>query len=108
MATTNLRASPIPLKPPVGGLVENVDDPDLVAPGTISEGENLVPERAPRLATRGGSRVMLTLHADGGGAELTSVLGCAPKAATGAVVIGHSSVESKHYAYAVTSDMAFA
>jgi hypothetical protein len=52
---------------------------------------------------------MLTLHDDAGTPALvTSVLGCAAKAATGAVLISHSTATTKHYAYAVTSDMVFA
>ena len=109
MPVGNLRARPIPHPPWVAGLVEDVDDPELIPAGTLSDGENLVPERAPRLATRGGSRVMLTLHDDQGSpANLTHVLAGAAKAATGAVVIGWSDPTDKHYAYALTSDMAFA
>jgi hypothetical protein len=63
MPTGNLRVTPLPIPPPVGGVIEDVDDPKILKPGALAEGENLVPERAPRLATRGGSRVMLVLHA---------------------------------------------
>jgi hypothetical protein len=109
MPTTNLRARPLRLPPPLRGVVESVDDPSLLQPGTLEDGENLTPERAPRLATRGGSRVMLTLTNDAGSpVAVTSVLGCAAKAATGAVLISHSTATTKHYATAVTSDMAFA
>lgn len=107
VTVTNLNTRPIPLPPWLAGLIEDVD-PNLVAPGTISEGENLVPEKAPRLATRGGSRIMLTLHDGGGGAELSHINALAPKSTTGAVVIGWSAVTTKHYAFAVTSDMALA
>lgn len=108
VTVTNLRANAIPIPPWLGGLVEETD-PKLLRPGSIADGENFVPQRAPRLAARGGSRIMLTLHDDAGSpAELSHVLGCAPKPATGAVLIGWSSGTTKHYAYAVTSDMAFA
>jgi hypothetical protein len=107
--SVRLAAAPVRLPPWVGGLVEDVADPALTGPGTIAAGENLVPERAPQLATRGGSRILLTLHDDAGSpAELSHVLGLAPKAATGAVVIGWSSGTTKHYATAVTSDLALA
>jgi hypothetical protein len=109
MSPTNLLARPLPHPPWIAGVIENVDDPSLIPRGTLAAGENLVPERAPRLATRGGSRIVLTLHDDQGTpAELTHVLGGAPKAKTGAVVIGWSDTQDKHYAYALTSDMAFA
>lgn len=108
VTVTRLKAVPKAMPPWLAGLVEDMD-PKLVPAGTIAEGENFVPEKAPRLAPRGGSRVMLTLHNDGGGAEeLSHVCEIMPKSSTGAVVVGWSSVTTKHYAYAVTSDMAFA
>lgn len=108
VTVTNLRANAIPIPPWLGGVVEETD-PKLLRPGSLADGENFVPQRAPRLAARGGSRVMLTLKDDAGTpAELSHVLGCAPKAATGAVLIGWSSGTTKHYGYAVTSDMAYA
>lgn len=107
VTVTNLRANARPIPPWVAGLIEETD-PKILAPGTISEGENLVPEKAPRLATRGGSRVMLTLHDDAGGAELSHVCELMPKSTTGAIAVGWSSGTTKHYAYAVTSDMALA
>lgn len=108
VTVTNLRTGPIPVPPWVGGVIEETD-PKILAPGTLAEAENFVPQRAPRLATRGGSRVMLTLLDDAGSpAEISHVLGLVAKAATGAVVISWSSGTTKHYATAVTSDMAFA
>lgn len=108
VTVTNLRTNAIPIPPWLGGVVEETD-PKLLKPGSIADGENFVPQRAPRLAVRGGSRIMLTLSDDAGTpAELSHVLGCVPKPATGAVLIGWSAGTTKHYAYSVTSDMAFA
>lgn len=105
---TRLEGQAIHLPPWVAGLIEDVD-PKVLQPGTISEGENFVPDRAPRLAARGGSRIMLTLHDDAGSpAELSHVCGLFSRAGTGAVALGWSSGTTKHYAYSVTSDMAFA
>jgi hypothetical protein len=109
VTATNLNARPIPHPPWVNGVIENVDDPNTVPKGTLEDGENMVPELAPRLATRGGSRIVNTLHDDQGSpAELAHVLGGLGKAATGALVIGWSSATTKHYAYALDSAMAFA
>lgn len=105
-SVTRLLTPPRPLPPWVAGVIEETD-PKLLPPGTLADGENFVPQKSPRLAARGGSRILLTLH-DDTGPELTSVPGLFPKAATGAVAIGHSVGQSKHYGYALTSDMVLA
>jgi hypothetical protein len=74
MATGNLRPLATPLPSFSGGVIDLVDDPNLIQAGTLGEGENLVPERTPRLATRGGSRILLKLDDDGAAAELSRVV----------------------------------
>ena len=92
----------------VQGFVEGAE-PGTLEPGTIEDGENLVPTPAGRLRTRGGSRIMLTLKDDNGTPlELAHVCAIKPFTGIGGLIIGWSDVENKHYAYRVTSDMAYA
>ena len=82
-------------------------EPGTLLPGTISDGENFVPTPAGRQRTRGGSRIMLTLHDDNTETELDDVCAIEPFTTIGGLVIGWSDAEDTHYAYRVTSDMAF-
>lgn len=89
------------------GMVEGAE-PGTLAVGTIEDGENFVPTRAGRMRTRGGSRIMLTLNDDAGTpAELSHVPAIAPFISVGGLIVGWSDGQNKHYAYRVTSDMAF-
>ncbi len=105
---TGLLTRALPFDGWVRGLVQEAGVGTLPI-GTTEDGTNFVPLPAGRLETRGGSRVLLTLNDDGGvPAELTHVLGLFPKALSGAVAIGWADATDKHYAYALTSDIAFA
>lgn len=61
MSITKLKGSLRPISSWVKGLVEEVD-PGQTVVGTLADGENLLPLKVPRLSTRGGSRIMLTLR----------------------------------------------
>ncbi len=74
MASGNLRPRATPIPSFSGGVIEVVDDANLIKAGTLGEGETLVPERTLQLATRGGSRNLLKLHDDGAAAELSRVV----------------------------------
>ncbi len=89
----------------VQGFVEDAE-PGTLAPGTIADGENLVPTPAGRLRTRGGSRIMLTLT-DASANEISHVCAIIPFTAIGGLLVGWSNGEDKHYAWRVDSDMAF-
>lgn len=106
MATGNVRPRATSLPPFSGGVIEVVDDANLIKAGTLGEGETLVPERTPELATGGGSRNLLKLHDDGAAAELSPVVAPGAKVPRGATVIGWSWTTTKHHAHAVTSDLA--
>lgn len=104
---TRLNSSPRQFPGLVGGLVQDAE-PNLLPVGSIAEGENLVPLPAGRQSTRGGSRVMLTLHDDAGSPnELAHVQLIQPFTPVGAVAIGWSTIQDKHYAYRLTADGAF-
>jgi hypothetical protein len=103
---TRLRARPLPVQGWTTGLVQDAE-PGTTAPGTLVEGQNLVPTPAGRLRTRGGSRVVQTLH-DASAVELSHVLALRPFTAVGALAIGWSGGEDKHYAYRLTQAMNFA
>jgi hypothetical protein len=90
----------------VGGLEKNTP-PALNEPGTLADGQNLVPTQAARLACRGGSRIVTTLHNDGAGAEVTGLAGLFPWTSIGAVVLGYDTIQHKSYAWYMTQDMAF-
>lgn len=91
----------------VAGLVQDAESRAL-GPGTIVEGENMIPLPAGRQATRGGSRIVRTLNDDAGSpAELTHVCILAPFTPVGALAIGWSDGRNRHYAYRLTADMAF-
>jgi len=76
-------------------------------PGTIADGQNFTPTQASRMATRGGSRMMLTLHNDAGSpAEVTGLCGVYPWTSIGGIVLGYDTAQHKCYAWFVTQDMA--
>lgn len=107
-ALTKLATRGVPFAGWVAGLVQDSGVGTLPL-GTIEEGQNFVPLPAGKYETRGGSRLILTLKDDQGSpAELSHVLALIPKAQTGAVSIGWSDPTDKHYAHALTSDIAFA
>ena len=91
----------------VGGLVQDAE-PNVLPIGSIEAGENLVALPAGHQETRGGSRILLTLHDDNGTpAELTHVCLVYPFTPVGCVAVGWSDGQNKHYAYRITSDGAF-
>lgn len=105
---TKLRATGATFAGWVAGLVQESGVGTLPL-GTIEDGQNFVPLPAGRFETRGGSRLILTLHDDQGSpAELSHVLGLFAKHLSGAVAIGWADATDKHYAYALTSDLAVA
>jgi hypothetical protein len=89
----------------VAGLVQDAE-PGVLPTGSIVEGQNFVPLPAGLQETRGGSRVMLTLH-DAGSVELSHVCLITPFTPVGAVAIGREVGGAKHWAYRLTADMAF-
>ncbi len=89
-----------------GGLEKNTP-PVLNELGTIADGQNFVPLQAARLATRGGSRLLLTLHNDAG-PEVTGLAGVFPWTSIGGLVIGYDTTQHKSYAWYVTQDMVLA
>lgn len=104
---TRLATRPRNVQGWVGGLVEAVE-PGSVVEGTISEGENFVPTPAGRQRIRGGSRVVQTLNDDAGSpAEIDHVLMLRPFTAVGALAIGWSNAQNKHYGWRLDADMAF-
>lgn len=104
---TRLLARPRPFPGWIKGLIQDAEA-DVLPLGSIVEGENFVPMAAGRQRTRGGSRIMLTLHDDAGSpAELTHVCLLTPFTPLGAVAIGWSNGQNKHYLYRLTSDIAF-
>lgn len=91
----------------VGGRVEDAE-PNVLPRWGITEGENFVAIPAGRQRTRGGSRIVQTLHDDDTPeVELAHVPLLVPFTPTGAVAIGWSSGRSRHYATRLTSDMEF-
>lgn len=91
-----------------GGLEKNTP-PLLNELGTIADGQNFVPLQAARLATRGGSRLLLTLHNDAGSpSEVTGLCGVFPWTSIGGLVVGYDTTQHKSYAWYVTQDMAVA
>lgn len=91
----------------IGGLDKNTP-PALNDPGTLADGQNLVPTQAARMVTRGGSRIVNTLHNDAGSpAEVTGLCGVWPWTSIGGVVLGYDTVQHKSYAWYMTQDMAF-
>lgn len=103
---TRLRVPPRTVAGWSQGLIEDAE-PGTLATGTIGDGENFVPSPAGRLRTRGGSRIVQTLHDAVADAELDHVCAISPFTTVGALVIGWSDTQNKHYAYRLTSDMAF-
>lgn len=91
----------------VGGLEKNIP-PILSEPGTLADGQNLVPTQASLLASRGGSRILQTLKNDAGSpVEVTGLCGVFPWTSIGALVIGYDTAQHKSYAWYMTQDMAF-
>lgn len=91
----------------IGGLEKNTP-PALNEPGTLADGQNLVPTQASRLASRGGSRIVTTLKNDAGSpVEVTGLCGIYPWTSIGGLVIGYDTVQHKSYAWYLTQDMAF-
>jgi hypothetical protein len=104
---TRLNGSPRQFPGLVGGLVQDAE-PNLLPLGSIVEGENMVPLPAGLQRTRGGSRILLTLHDDAGSpAELSHTCLVQPFTPVGAIVVGWSDGRNRHYAYRVTADGAF-
>lgn len=104
---SRLRGRPLPIPTWVRGIMQDVD-PGQTPLGALVDGENLVHLRAPRLATRGGSRVLLTLKDDQGvPAEVSHVPLLAPLSPPGAVVVSFADATDKHYVTALTADLAF-
>jgi hypothetical protein len=91
----------------VHGIAEDAE-PGTLAPGTLAEGENFVPTPAGRLRTRGGSRIVQSLTDDNAGDPVDHVCALAPFTNVGALAIGWSDTEDKHYAWRLTVDMDFA
>lgn len=91
-----------------GGLVQDVE-PGVLPLGHIVEGQNFVALPAGRQVTRGGSRVMLTLHGVGGVGEeeVNQVCLLAPFTPVGMVAVSWLDSTNKHYAYRLTADCAF-
>jgi hypothetical protein len=104
---TQLRSRPRTVAGWVSGLVEDAEA-GVLAPGTIVEGEDLVPTPAGRQRTRGGSRVVQTLTDDNVGLEVDHLCTIGQFTATGAAVVGWSNPENKHYAWLMDKDMEFA
>jgi len=91
----------------IGGLEKNTPIA-LNDPGTIADGQNLVPTQAARLVTRGGSRLVNTLHNDAGSpAIVTGLCGIWPWTSIGGLVIGYDTAQHKCYAWYMTQDMGF-
>jgi len=102
---TRLLARPRPFPGWIGGLVQ---DAEALPLGSIVEGTNFVPTAAGRQQTRGGSRIMLTLRDDAGTpAEISQTPLLVPFTPVGAVAVGWSNGQNKHYAYRLTADIAF-
>jgi hypothetical protein len=103
----SLRTRPREVAGWVSGLVQNAEA-GVLAPGTIQEGENFVPTPAGRQRTRGGSRVMATLMDDNvSPAEIDHVCAIWPFSPVGALIVGWSNAEDKHYAWRMDADMNF-
>ena len=103
---TRLAVPPRPVPGWVQGFAQDAE-PGTLLPGTIADGENLVPTPAGRQRTRGGSRIMITLEDDNvSPAELDHVCAIIPFTTVGALVIGWSDTENAHYAYRMNADMA--
>src|SRR5690349_24330929 len=91
----------------IGGLEKNTP-PALNEPGTLADGQNLVPTQAARLASRGGSRIVNTLKNDAGSpVEVTGLCGIWPWTSIGGLVVGYDTAQHKSYAWYMTQDMAF-
>jgi hypothetical protein len=91
----------------IGGLEKNTP-PALNEPGTLADGQNLVPTQASRLASRGGSRIVNTLKNDAGSpVEVTGLTGIWPWTSIGGLVVGYDTAQHKSYAWYLTQDMAF-
>jgi len=90
----------------IGGLQKNTAIA-LNEPGSLLDGQNLVPTQAGRMASRGGSRIVNTLHNDGGGAEVTALAWVHHWTSIGAIVVGYDTTTHKCYAWYCTQDMAF-
>lgn len=104
---TRLRTTPFRISSWTRGVIEGMDAS--VAPvGSLASALNFIPTPAERLAVRGGSAVVQTLHDDAGSpAELTTTLRLDPFTAVGMVAVGWSSGRSKHYLYRLTPNAAF-
>jgi hypothetical protein len=91
----------------IGGLEKNTP-PALNEPGTLADGQNLVPTQASRMASRGGSRIVTTLKNDAGSpVEVTGLAGIFPWTSVGGLVVGYDTAQHKSYAWYLTQDMAF-
>lgn len=91
----------------IGGIEKNTP-PLLNEPGTLADGQNLVPTQASRLTSRGGSRIVRTLLNDAGSpVEVTGLTGIYPWTSIGGLVIGYDTAQHKCYAWYLTQDMAF-
>lgn len=87
------------------GIIEGMDA-SVVPLGSLADAENLVATPAERLAVRGGSSVVNTLH-DSTGTELTTNLRLDAFTPTGMIDIGWSAGDSAHYLYRLTPTAAF-
>jgi hypothetical protein len=72
--------------------------------GAMAEGANILTATGGRVTLRGGSQVLQTFAAD----DISSVLGVWPWSPTGALAIAYDGTAEKHYAYALTDQLAFA
>ncbi|HKR55549.1 MAG TPA: hypothetical protein VJS20_04565 [Gemmatimonadales bacterium] len=97
----------LPIPGWVNGL-EKATPPAVNEPGTLADGQNLVALPSGKLATRGGSRTMLTLHNDGAGAEVTGLNGIWPWTSIGGLVVGYDTTTHKCYAWYLTQNAALA
>lgn len=91
----------------VAGVIQDMDAEN--APlGSMQSASNLVPTPAGRLAIRGGSRLVNTLHDDAGTpADLTHLLRIQSFTPVGMVIVGWSNGRDRHYAYRLTDAGAF-
>ena len=89
-----------------GPLVEDAEPDTVEGAGALDDGLNMMAQSGRRRIVRGGSRVACTFAAVGGNA-ITNCWGPFRYTATGAVAVGHASAGSKHYAYALTDQLAF-
>lgn len=104
---TRLRGRKLRIPGWVKGLVQDIDAVN-AALGSYESASNMVPLEAGRLAIRGGSKLINTLHDDAGTpAELTHLCRGIPFTPVGMVIVGWSDGQNKHYATRLTAEGAF-